>query len=41
MVGIDTNALVRYLARDDEQQSKIVYDYLMNQCIVEQPAFIN
>lgn len=41
MIGIDTNVLVRYLTRDDERQSEIAHNYLMNQCTVEQPAFIN
>lgn len=41
MIGIDTNVLVRYLTRDDEQQSEIAHNYLMSECTVEQPAFIN
>ena len=41
MIGIDTNVLVRYLTRDDEQQSEIAHRYLTNECTAEQPAFIN
>lgn len=40
MIGIDTNILVRYLTRDDEQQSEIAHNYLMNEFTIE-PAFIN
>jgi len=41
MIGIDTNVLIHYLRRDDEQQSKIALNFLTKECSVEHPAFIN
>lgn len=41
MIGIDTNILLRYITRDDDQQSRIASDYLTRQCTIEQPGFIN
>jgi len=41
VIGIDTNVLVRYLTRDDEQQSEIALDYLTHRCTPDQPGYIN
>lgn len=41
MIGIDTNVLVRYLAQDDPEQSKIASDFIENKCDENNPAFLN
>jgi predicted nucleic-acid-binding protein len=41
MIGIDTNVLVRYLAQDDPEQTKIATEFIENQCSEDAPVFIN
>ena len=41
MIGIDTNIMVRYFIRDDEQQAKVATTVLNKQCCREQPGWIN
>ncbi len=39
MIGLDTNVLVRYVLRDDEQQAEIVNN-LIKKCIAEQVLIV-
>ncbi|MFH2065026.1 MAG: type II toxin-antitoxin system VapC family toxin [Pseudomonadota bacterium] len=41
MIGIDTNVLVRYLAQDDPDQTRIATELIENKCSETDPAFIN
>ena len=41
MIGVDTNVLVRYLAQDDPEQTKIATGFIEKQCSENEPAFIN
>jgi len=41
MIGVDTNVLVRYLAQDDPEQTKIATKFIEKQCSENEPAFIN
>lgn len=40
MIGIDTNILIRYIVRDDENQAKAA-DKIMGSCSENMPALIN
>jgi predicted nucleic-acid-binding protein len=40
MVGLDTNVIVRYIAQDDEQQSRLA-SQVIDACSASQPGFIN
>lgn len=41
MIGIDTNVLVRYIVRDDEDQFERARTLLENVCSESHPAYIN
>ena len=41
MTGLDTNALVRYLAQDDPVQARTASRFIEEQCSAESPGFIN
>lgn len=41
MKGVDTNVLVRYLVRDDRQQTQQAANFLENECSQKSPAFVS
>jgi len=41
MIGIDTNVLVRYLAQDDPDQTKIATAFIEDKCTKDNLGFIN
>lgn len=41
MIGIDTNVLVRYIAQDDNTQSKLATRLIENECSAATPGFIS
>ncbi len=41
MIGIDSNVLVRFLTRDDEQQYEQAKRLLLLECTSDNPGFIN
>jgi len=41
VLGVDTNVLVRYLARDDIRQTAIATDFFNTRLTADQPAFVS
>ena len=41
MIGLDTNVLVRYMAQDDPNQSKIATDFIERRLTHSDPGFIS
>ena len=41
MIGLDTNVLVRYIVRDDEQQAEAATALIESQCTVDDPGFVD
>lgn len=41
MMGLGTNALVRYLVQDDTGQSKAATQFIEKECSEENPGFLN
>lgn len=41
MIGLDTNVLVRYIVRDDQQQTETATRLIESKCTPEDPGFIN
>ena len=41
MIGLDTNVIVRYLAQDDEKQSRIATQLIEKKLSVEEPGFVS
>ena len=40
MIGLDTNVLMRYIAQDDEAQSRRATKFIEKECSPERPGFI-
>lgn len=40
MIGIDTNVLVRYIAQDDDAQSRRATKFIENECSPTKPGFV-
>ncbi len=41
MIGLDTNLLVRLLVVDDPRQADVARKFLEDNCMVEDPGFVN
>lgn len=41
MIGLDTNVLVRYIVRDDEEQADAAAELIETQCTADDPGFVN
>jgi predicted nucleic-acid-binding protein len=41
MIGIDTNVLARFLVQDDRDQAAKAARFIVHECSVESPGFIN
>jgi predicted nucleic-acid-binding protein len=41
MIGIDTNILLRLLVRDDEDQVRIVEQFMASHCSTQQPGYVS
>lgn len=41
MKGLDTNVIVRFLVRDDEEQWQIAVRYINEAMLANEPCFVN
>ncbi len=41
MIGLDTNVLVRYIVRDDLEQTALADDCIEHRCSREQPGYVS